>query len=80
MRGTFPKDTPADWPAIEHVRAYVERCRQRVDENLERAPGGSHAYGARTPADASGNACVHVSQFPARLEKISARVSPGVPR
>jgi iron(II)-dependent oxidoreductase len=36
--GHLPKDTPADWPAIEQVRAYVERCRQRVDENLERAP------------------------------------------
>lgn len=34
----LPTDTPADWPRLEQVRGYVERCRQRVDESLERAP------------------------------------------
>ncbi len=34
----LPTDTPADWPSLEQVRAYVSRCRQHVDENLERAP------------------------------------------
>jgi formylglycine-generating enzyme required for sulfatase activity len=36
--GQLPKDSAADWPPIEQVRAYVERCRKRVDENLDRAP------------------------------------------
>jgi len=36
--GNLPTDTPADWPTVEQVRAYVERCRKQVDENLERAP------------------------------------------
>jgi formylglycine-generating enzyme required for sulfatase activity len=34
----LPADTPEDWPSLEQVRAYVSRCRQRVDENLGRAP------------------------------------------
>jgi gamma-glutamyl hercynylcysteine S-oxide synthase len=34
----LPTDTPADWPSSDEVSAYVSRCRQRVDENLERAP------------------------------------------
>lgn len=34
----LPADTPEDWPSLEQVRAYVSRCRQRVDETLERAP------------------------------------------
>lgn len=36
--GHLPTDTPADWPTIEQVRAYVDRCRKRVDEVLDRAP------------------------------------------
>jgi iron(II)-dependent oxidoreductase len=34
----LPTDTPADWPSLEQVRAYVRRCRKRVDEHLDRAP------------------------------------------
>jgi formylglycine-generating enzyme required for sulfatase activity len=34
----LPSDTPADWPSLEQVKAYVQRCRRRVDENLNHAP------------------------------------------
>jgi formylglycine-generating enzyme required for sulfatase activity len=34
----LPKDVPGDWPSVEQVRAYVERCRRRVDDCLDRAP------------------------------------------
>jgi gamma-glutamyl hercynylcysteine S-oxide synthase len=34
----LPTDKPSDWPSLERVRAYVNRCRKSVDENLERAP------------------------------------------
>lgn len=34
----LPSDTEADWPTLQQVRAYVDRCRERVDANLERAP------------------------------------------
>ena len=34
----LPKDTPADWPSLEQVNAYVNRCRRHVDEHLDRAP------------------------------------------
>jgi iron(II)-dependent oxidoreductase len=34
----LPSDTPADWPKLETVEAYVDRCRKRVDANLEYAP------------------------------------------
>ncbi len=34
----LPTDNPADWPALEQVRRYVQHCRQHVDANLERAP------------------------------------------
>jgi formylglycine-generating enzyme required for sulfatase activity len=34
----LPADSPADWPSLEQIRAYVQRCRQHVDRNLERAP------------------------------------------
>ena len=27
----LPKDTPGDWPSLERVRQYVERCREHVD-------------------------------------------------
>lgn len=35
---SLPSDTPADWPSLEQVRAYVHRCREHVDEHLEQAP------------------------------------------
>ena len=34
----LPSDTPADWPPLQTVQAYVRRCREHVDEHLERAP------------------------------------------
>jgi gamma-glutamyl hercynylcysteine S-oxide synthase len=34
----LPKDEAGDWPSLDQVLAYVERCRKRVDENLDRAP------------------------------------------
>ena len=32
-----PQDTPADWPSLKEVRAYMIRCRNRVDAHLDRA-------------------------------------------
>jgi gamma-glutamyl hercynylcysteine S-oxide synthase len=34
----LPADTPADWPSLERVRTYVRRCRDQVDDSVERAP------------------------------------------
>lgn len=34
----LPSDTPRDWPTLEQVEAYVNRCRDRVDASLEEAP------------------------------------------
>lgn len=34
----LPADTPADWPSLEQVGAYVGHCRKQVDEHLDRAP------------------------------------------
>jgi formylglycine-generating enzyme required for sulfatase activity len=34
----LPSDKPADWPSPESVQAYVRRCRNHVDNYLERAP------------------------------------------
>lgn len=34
----LPSDTPSDWPSLDQVSAYVNRCRRHVDENLHRAP------------------------------------------
>ncbi len=34
----LPTDTPADWPTLEQVRGYVNRCRRRVDDYLAQAP------------------------------------------
>jgi formylglycine-generating enzyme required for sulfatase activity len=34
----LPADSPADWPSLEQIRAYVQRCRQHVDRNLEHVP------------------------------------------
>ena len=36
--GHLPRDTPADWPSLEQIEAYVARCRQRVDEAVDRCP------------------------------------------
>ncbi len=35
---SLPSDMPADWPSTDQVKAYVGRCRKRVDENLPHAP------------------------------------------
>ena len=34
----LPSDTPRDWPTLEQVQAYGNRCRERVDASLEDAP------------------------------------------
>jgi iron(II)-dependent oxidoreductase len=34
----LPADTIADWPSLTQVRAYVARCRERVDQNVDRVP------------------------------------------
>src|ERR1700745_853117 len=34
----LPSDSPKDWPAQEQVLMYVQRCRQRVDEAIDRCP------------------------------------------
>ncbi len=34
----LPTDTPKDWPSLKQLTAYLSRCREHVDENLERAP------------------------------------------
>jgi formylglycine-generating enzyme required for sulfatase activity len=34
----LPADTPADWPAVDQVRKYVNECRKRIDEALPRVP------------------------------------------
>ncbi len=34
----LPSDTPSDWPSVAAVRDYAMRCRERVDECIERAP------------------------------------------
>jgi len=34
----LPTDSPSDWPSLEQIRGYVQRCREHVDRNLERAP------------------------------------------
>jgi gamma-glutamyl hercynylcysteine S-oxide synthase len=33
----LPTDSPSDWPSVKDVQGYVERCREHVDEHLERA-------------------------------------------
>jgi gamma-glutamyl hercynylcysteine S-oxide synthase len=34
----LPSDTPADWPTLQQIRAYVDRSRYQVDQSLDRAP------------------------------------------
>ncbi len=36
--GELPSDRPEDWPAIEHVRAYVQTVRRRIDDAIVHAP------------------------------------------
>src|SRR5215469_15846698 len=33
----LPSDAASDWPALSQVKAYVQRCREQVDKNLDRA-------------------------------------------
>jgi formylglycine-generating enzyme required for sulfatase activity len=34
----LPNDKPGDWPPLDAIRAYADRCRAHVDANLARAP------------------------------------------
>jgi iron(II)-dependent oxidoreductase len=34
----LPQDKESDWPTPQQVRAYAQRCKARVDENIHRAP------------------------------------------
>jgi formylglycine-generating enzyme required for sulfatase activity len=34
----LPTDTPKDWPSVEQIRGYVQRCRKRVDEAIDDCP------------------------------------------
>ncbi len=34
----LPADTLADWPSLDTVRSYVQRCRTRVDQCMDEAP------------------------------------------
>ena len=34
----LPSDKPSDWPSLEEVRGYVDRCRRSVDSCLRSAP------------------------------------------
>jgi iron(II)-dependent oxidoreductase len=34
----LPVDKPSDWPSLERVKEYANRCRRSVDEVVERAP------------------------------------------
>ncbi len=36
----LPSDTPSDWPSLDQVFAYVNRCRRHVDAHLDNAPEG----------------------------------------
>jgi formylglycine-generating enzyme required for sulfatase activity len=36
--GQTPQDVPSDWPAMEEVRAYNRRVRERLDAELARVP------------------------------------------
>jgi len=31
----LPTDSPTDWPSLDQVKAYVKRCRRRVDDALD---------------------------------------------
>ncbi|HEX4166705.1 MAG TPA: SUMF1/EgtB/PvdO family nonheme iron enzyme [Bryobacteraceae bacterium] len=33
----LPQDTPADWPSLDQVKAYVDGCRAHVDKHLDQA-------------------------------------------
>src|SRR5436853_6240430 len=34
----LPADKPSHWPSLDQVKAYVARCRKKVDQHLENAP------------------------------------------
>lgn len=34
----LPTDRAEDWPSPEQIKTYVQRCRRRVDENIDRVP------------------------------------------
>ena len=34
----LPSDKPSDWPSLERVEGYVQRCRRHVDRYMDRAP------------------------------------------
>lgn len=34
----LPSDKAADWPSLDQIRDYVNRCRERVDEALDQCP------------------------------------------
>ena len=36
--GQLPSDVPSDWPTLPEVKAYVERCRAKVNKYLDLAP------------------------------------------
>jgi len=36
--GQLPADQPSEWPAIEEVRAYNQRTRERIDQSLAQVP------------------------------------------
>ena len=38
--GQAPQDTPADWPSLEAVQAYVARTRAAIDEAWDTVPAG----------------------------------------
>jgi gamma-glutamyl hercynylcysteine S-oxide synthase len=42
--GALPGDKPSDWPALDEVRAYVERTRAAVDECARRVAGPRAAH------------------------------------
>jgi ergothioneine biosynthesis protein EgtB len=42
--GGLPTDKPADWPAPEAVRSYVNRVRNALDEKLADVVSAPHAY------------------------------------
>src|SRR5882757_3595096 len=35
--GGLPSDQPSDWPSLDHVRDYVSKVRQALDEGLDAA-------------------------------------------
>jgi iron(II)-dependent oxidoreductase len=40
----LPTDQPADWPAVDEIRAYGRRCRERIDAALARDEAWQRPY------------------------------------